>query len=72
MQILPESQEADDDARAQGDVTELSPDELRGLMSDLGSGAGATPAMLQGRWSLPGAQRKVALHRLASGAWGSP
>ncbi len=72
VQILPESQEADDDARAQGDVTELSPDELRGLMSDLGSGAGATPAMLQGRWSLPGAQRKVALHRLASGAWGIP
>jgi serine/threonine-protein kinase HipA len=72
VQILPESEEADDDARAQGDVTELSPDELRGLMSDLGSRAGTMPAALQGRWSLPGVQRKVALHRLASGAYGIP
>jgi len=72
VQVLPESEEADDDARAQGDVTELSPEEFHGLMSALGSGTGTTPPALQGRWSLPGAQRKVALHRLATGAWGIP
>jgi serine/threonine-protein kinase HipA len=72
VQILPESEEADDDARAQGDVSELSPEEFRGLMSDLGSGTGTMPPALQGRWSLPGAQRKVALHRLATGTWGIP
>ncbi|CAQ00585.1 HipA domain-containing protein [Clavibacter sepedonicus] len=72
VQVLPESEEADDDARAQGDVTPLSVEEFRDLMSDLRSGAATTPAALQGKWSLPGAQRKVALHRLASGAWGIP
>jgi serine/threonine-protein kinase HipA len=72
VQILPESEDADHDARARGDVTELTAAEFRDLMSDLSSGAGTTPAALQGKWSLPGAQRKVALHRLPSGAWGIP
>lgn len=73
VQVLPVDADPPDAARRTGDVRRLSDNEFADLLLrltvrddgwDVGDGSG--------RWSLAGAQNKVALHRLDDGGWGVP
>ncbi|MGC5585624.1 HipA domain-containing protein [Ornithinimicrobium sp. W1665] len=73
VQVLPGDVDPPDAAQRTGDVRRLTHDELSDLLLrltvrdhgwDVGAGSG--------RWSLAGAQNKVALHRLDDGGWGVP
>lgn len=72
VQILPPGESASD-ARPSADVEPLSDDDVATIIDDLVANAdtGGTRGF-SGRWSLPGAQPKVALFRSAKGAWGVP
>ncbi|MCK0113463.1 type II toxin-antitoxin system HipA family toxin [Ornithinimicrobium sp. F0845] len=73
VQVLPVDVDPSDAAQRTGDVRRLTDDEFSDLLLrlsvrdhgwDVGAGSG--------RWSLAGAQNKVALHRLDDGGWGVP
>jgi serine/threonine-protein kinase HipA len=73
VQVLPVDVEPPDAAVRTGDVRRLSERELCDMLlaltlRDEGWEVGAG----SGRWSLAGAQNKVALHRLDDGGWGVP
>lgn len=73
VQVLPVDVDPPDAAQRTGDVHRLSQNEVCNMLLaltlrddgwEVGEGSG--------RWSLAGAQNKVALHRLDDGAWGVP
>jgi serine/threonine-protein kinase HipA len=73
VQILPRESDSTDAAQRQGDVTELSESEFGAVVADVIAnrdtwGRRETNA----RWSLPGAQPKVALFRTPQGTWAVP
>jgi serine/threonine-protein kinase HipA len=73
LQFLPPGEDSPDTANHQGDVERHSAEDIDRLMGDLIKAAdswGESRAI--GRWSLAGAQTKVALFRLPDGAWGTP
>lgn len=73
VQVLPVDVDPPDAARRTGDVRRLTDDELSGLLLRLTVGDhGWDVGAGSGRWSLAGAQNKVALHRLDDGGWGVP
>lgn len=73
VQVLPVDVEPSDAARRTGDVRRLTDDEFSGLLLRLTAGDhGWEVGAGSGRWSLAGAQNKVALHRLDDGGWGVP
>lgn len=74
VQVLPPDVQATDAAHRAGDVEWLSDDEFAGLARALAEhGADWDPGRFGGRWSLAGAQPKIALFRDPdTGAWGIP
>lgn len=73
VQVLPVDVDPPDAAQRTGDVRRLTEDELSGLLLRLTVGDhGWDVGAGSGRWSLAGAQNKVALHRLDDGGWGVP
>ncbi|WP_052459603.1 type II toxin-antitoxin system HipA family toxin [Tessaracoccus massiliensis] len=74
VQLLPPGEDADDAAMRDGDIEWISDEQFEALLLDLADHAGTWGAGRHaGRWSLPGAQSKVALYRDdATGRWGIP
>lgn len=73
VQVLPEDTSPSDAATRQGDVQWLTDDDVRTLFAGLaGHPADWDPGRDTGRWSLAGAQSKVALFRGPDGRWGVP
>ena len=74
VQILPAEEASPDAAQRIGDIDWLTEDEFATLVRDLAEHrADWNPGRYSGRWSLAGAQSKVALYRDGvSGAWGIP
>jgi len=74
VQILSSETSSTDAARHEGAIDWLSDDEFVALIRDLAEHrADWNPGRFAGRWSLAGAQSKVALYRTAKdGAWGIP
>lgn len=74
LQLLPPGSESDDAAKSTGDIMWFSDDDFEELIADIVKDAGAWQRDRDDiRWSLAGAQPKVALHRDdATGAWGAP
>lgn len=71
LQLLPPGVEADDAAQRVGDIHYL--DDLDELIADIASEAGDwVRDRDEIRWSLAGAQPKVALYRSPDGRWGVP
>ena len=73
VQILAPGDDSPDAARRQGDVTRLSEQEFGALVADVIANRdtwGRRTA--NARWSLPGAQPKVALFRTPEGEWAVP
>ena len=74
IQLLPSGIDADDAAVSHGDIERLSDGDFSDLVRNIveypdtwGMRAGS-----EDRWSLPGAQPKVALFQFPDGAWGIP
>ncbi len=74
VQVLPPDQESDDAAIRHGDIEWLSSDDVMTLARELAAnGADWDPGRAGGRWSLSGAQPKIALFLDGiSGRWGIP
>jgi len=73
VQILPPDEVAGDAANARGDVTRLTNETFVELVTDLAQAPDDYAQRAEpGKWSLPGAQRKVALFRFEDGSWGIP
>lgn len=73
VQILPVGDESSDAARRQGDVTELDDREFADVVADVITNRDTWGRReTNGRWSLPGAQPKVALFRTRDGHWAVP
>jgi len=73
VQILPPGESAHDAGPREERVDELSADALAELVDDLVANTDTWGTRdVAGRWSLPGAQPKVALFRSSTGAWGIP
>ncbi|MGO3146379.1 MAG: HipA domain-containing protein [Leucobacter sp.] len=74
VQVLPHGEGSPDAAVRRGDVTEHSDAEFAELIDDIvrNKETWSTSRVRQGKWSLPGAQPKVALFRLPNGKWGTP
>ncbi|MCU1411581.1 MAG: HipA protein [Rhodoglobus sp.] len=73
VQILPAGEESPDAARRQGDVTELSDEDFGDVVADVIAHRDTWGRRdTNGRWSLPGAQPKVALFRSRDGRWAVP
>jgi serine/threonine-protein kinase HipA len=73
VQVLPVDVDPPDAAVRTGDVRRLSERELCDMLLALTlRDDGWEVGERSGRWSLAGAQNKVALHRLDDGAWGVP
>ncbi|NLG23648.1 MAG: type II toxin-antitoxin system HipA family toxin [Actinomycetales bacterium] len=73
VQALPIDVAPSDAAQRFGDVSRLTDAEVCAMMLDLTvREAGWQVGERSGRWSLAGAQNKVALHRLDDGGWGVP
>lgn len=71
VQVLPVDVDPPDAAQRTGDVRRLSEDELCAMLRELTvRDAGWEVGEVSGRWSLAGAQNKVALHLLDDGSWG--
>jgi serine/threonine-protein kinase HipA len=72
VQILPPGEPATD-AGGRSDIDVLSESDVAGIIDDLIANADTWGTRgSSGRWSLPGAQPKVALYRGADGVWGVP
>lgn len=74
VQLLQPGASASDAAARTGDVDWLTEADFEGILLDLAAHAATWGAgRVVGRWSLPGAQSKIALHRdVESGQWGVP
>ncbi|MEO8094800.1 MAG: HipA domain-containing protein [Pseudolysinimonas sp.] len=73
VQILPPGEDSPDAARRQEDVTELDHAQFADLVADIIANRDTWGRReSNARWSLPGAQPKVALFRTAGGAWAVP
>ncbi len=73
VQVLPVDVDPPDAAERSGDVRRLSEGEVCDMLLALTAGdQGWQVGTGSGRWSLAGAQNKVALHRLDDGVWGVP
>lgn len=73
VQILPHGQISADGASRRGDVSALTEQDFSDLISDLIKNRNTWGTGVQGgRWSLPGAQPKVALFKTKGGAWAVP
>lgn len=73
LQILPHGERSSDAASRSGDVTTLSSEEFSALITDLIKNRDTWGARtVRGRWSLPGAQPKVALFKTDQGQWAVP
>lgn len=71
VQVLPVDVDPPDAAQRTGDIRRLSEDELGRMLRELTvRDAGWEVGEGSGRWSLAGAQNKVALHLLDDGSWG--
>ncbi len=72
VQLLrPEAPSSDADG-SRDKVKEISAADFADMIEDLATGTGRIAREIGGRFSLAGAQRKVALHRLGSSGWGTP
>ena len=74
VQLMPDGEDAPDAAVRRGEVEWLSDDDFTELVENLATHADDwSPGRFEGRWSLAGAQPKVALHRdPETGRWGIP
>ena len=73
VQVLPETTACDDAANRQGDIEWLSDDAVdQTLLALARSPESWDPGRNAGRWSLAGAQSKIALFRSPEGRWGVP
>jgi len=73
VQILPEDTASDDAANRQGDIEWLTEEALDRTLTELAQSPDAwDPGRNAGRWSLAGAQSKIALFRSEGGRWGIP
>ncbi len=73
VQVLPVDVEPPDAAQRSGNIRRLSHREVCDLLAGLTVRDGGWQVGAgSGRWSLAGAQNKVALHRLDDGGWGVP
>lgn len=73
VQLLPPGEASTDGAVRRGDVQRLTEDDLSTMLRDLARNPGTWGgAKSGGRWSLAGAQSKVALFRFDDGTWGVP
>lgn len=74
VQLLSPGADSDDGAERRGDVERLSDLDLSALIRDIveNSGTWGTRTGAEARWSLPGAQPKIALFRFDDGTWGVP
>lgn len=73
VQVLPEDMASTDAATRQGDIQWLSESDLDSMLAGLAQSPTAWDAGRNtGRWSLAGAQSKLALFRSDSGRWGIP
>jgi serine/threonine-protein kinase HipA len=73
VQLLPSGEESDDAATRQGRVRRHSPEELDAIVGDIVANATTWGRRQgEGRWSLPGAQPKIALFRFDDGGFGTP
>lgn len=72
VQVLPVDIDPSDAAQRTGNVRRPSRREFTDLLRRLGVRDGWEVGDGSGRWSLAGAQNKVALHRLDDGTWGVP
>lgn len=74
VQILPPEEDAPDSAERSGDIEWLSDDDLATLTNELATHGGEwDPGRFGGRWSLAGAQPKIALFQdPRTRAWGIP
>lgn len=73
IQILPPEEASSDAAVTRGDITRLTQADLIDLITDLAANPLEwDPGKYRGRWSLAGAQSKVALFQFEDGGWGVP
>ncbi|MFC5337047.1 type II toxin-antitoxin system HipA family toxin [Leucobacter denitrificans] len=73
VQLLPSGAESSDAAIRQGDVTLHDDDEFAEMIAEIIRNKETWAASKRGgKWSLPGAQPKVALHKTAQGNWATP
>lgn len=73
VQVLPMTSDCDDAAGRQGEIEWLSDDDIDRTLTDLArSPESWDPGRNAGRWSLAGAQSKIALFRSPAGRWGVP
>ncbi|MBK8460127.1 MAG: type II toxin-antitoxin system HipA family toxin [Micropruina sp.] len=73
VQILPPGEASDDAAHRTGDIAWLTDEDFLGIVRSLAEHRDWDPERQAGRWSLAGAQSKVALFRDPStGMWGIP
>jgi serine/threonine-protein kinase HipA len=73
VQILPPDETSSDAATRQGDIERLSDTDFGSLIGDIVAHSDTWGQRGDDtRWSLPGAQPKVALFRFDDGGWGVP
>ncbi|WP_328524125.1 type II toxin-antitoxin system HipA family toxin [Kribbella sp. NBC_00359] len=73
VQVLPETATCHDAANRQGDIDWLSDEAIDQTLVDLARSPETwDPGRNAGRWSLAGAQSKIALFRSPEGRWGVP
>lgn len=73
IQLLPSDEASSDAADRQGNVERLSDDDFASAIRDIIDNADTWGRRtLGGRWSLPGAQPKVAMFGFDDGTWGTP
>jgi serine/threonine-protein kinase HipA len=73
VQILPEEIASSDAANQQGDIEWLSEEAMNQTLAELAHNSDSwDPGRNAGRWSLAGAQSKIALFRSSEGRWGVP
>lgn len=73
VQVLPEAADCDDAATRQGDIDWLSDEAVDQTLAELARSPETwDPGRNTGRWSLAGAQSKIALFRSPEGRWGIP
>lgn len=73
VQVLDPDESPTDATARSGDISWLSQDDFHAMLHDLARhGSDWNPGRYGGRWSLAGAQSKVALFRAEDGQWGVP
>lgn len=73
VQLLPAGASSKDAASRHGDVTALSDANFAAMIADIIRNKETWAASQRGgKWSLPGAQPKVALFKMQDGSWGTP